>query len=118
MSNEALRLFCRSYTQCIQEMSSQTGRPDQLYNDISQNKDIFQLAINPQLASVITALYHQCDGQLPERRIDFYDRAIETVIERLLTPGNHLGSELGLNSALLWSILQEIAGYLHSRVEG
>ena len=117
MSNEALRLFCRSYMQCIQEISSQTGMPDQLYDDISQNKDIFQLAINPQLASVIAAVYNQCNGQLPEKRVDLYERAIETMIERLINPENHLNIQSELNATLLWSILQEIAEYLHSKVE-
>ena len=115
MSNEALRLFCSSYMQCIQQMSNGT---DQLYNDISRNRDIFQLAINPQLASIIAALYHQCEGRLPEKRIDLYDRAIETMIERLVASTSDLGAELKLTSTMLWSILQEIAEYLHSKVEG
>ena len=115
MSNEALRLFCSSYMQCIRQMSDPS---DQLYNDISQNKDIFQLAINPQLASIIVGLYNQCEGRLPEKRIDLYEKAIETMIERLVTPTSHLSAELELNSTMLWSILQEIADYLHSKVEG
>ena len=62
MSNEALKLFCRSYMECIKDISFQAGRlvkehtTDQLYIDITQNKDILQLAINPQLASVIAAI--------------------------------------------------------------
>ena len=115
MSNEALKLFCSSYIQCIRETSND---PDQLYNDISQNKDIFQLAINPQLASVIAGLYHQCEGRLPEKRIDLYETAIRTMIDRLMISTSYLSTELGLTSAMLWSILQEIAEYLHSRVEG
>ena len=115
MSNDALRLFCSSYIKCIREIPDQS---DQLYNDISQNKDIFQLAINPQLASIIAVLYHQCHGQLPHKRIDLYDKAIETMIERLITSTSRLGKELTLNSTLLWSIFQEIAQHLHSKVEG
>ena len=115
MSNEALKLFCSSYIQCIRETSND---PDQLYNDISQNKDIFQLAINPQLASVIAGLYHQCEGRLPEKRIDLYETAIRTMIDRLVISTSYLSTELGLTSTMLWSILQEIAEYLHSKVEG
>ena len=115
MSNEALRLFCSSYMQCIRQTTNQT---DQLYDDISQNKDIFQLAINPQLASVIAGLYHQCEGRLPDKRIDLYDKAIETMIDRLVHSTSHLNTELQLNSTTLRSILQEIAEYLHSKVEG
>ena len=67
MSNEAgLRLFCSSYMQCIRLMPDPS---DQLYNDISQNKDIFQLAINSQLASVIAGLYNQCEGRLPDKKL-------------------------------------------------
>ena len=124
MSNEALQLFCRSYMQCIQRMSNERDasvkqyESNQLYNDINQNKDILQLAINPQLASVIASIYNQCDGQLPERRIDLYEKAIETIIERLVASSNHLSTEYQVNSTMLWSILQEVAQYLHSKVEG
>ncbi|CAF4748215.1 unnamed protein product, partial [Rotaria magnacalcarata] len=34
---------------------------DQLYDAITQNKDIFHLAINPQLASVVAGVYTQYD---------------------------------------------------------
>ena len=118
MSNDALKLFCHSYMECIRKTSSEAGRTekqyesDQLYKDISQNKDIFQLAINPQLASVIATIYNQCQGQLPERRIDLYEIGIETTINRLTVPTDHL------STTMLWSILQEIAEYLHSKVEG
>ncbi|CAF3222076.1 unnamed protein product [Rotaria sp. Silwood2] len=129
MSNDALKLFCSSYMKCINEISVKAGRLakesniDQLHNDITQSKDIFHLAINPQLASVIAAVYNQCDGQLPEKRIDLYEKAIEKMIERLVTlyinsSTNYLGKELGLNATMFWSILQEIAEYLHSKVEG
>ena len=124
MSNEALKLFCRSYTQCIQQMSNPPERLakqdelDQLYNDIIQNKEIFQLAINPQLASVIAGLYNQCEGHLPEKRIDLYERAIQIMVNRLVDQTSNLDRELALNPTMLWSILQEIAEYLHSKVEG
>ncbi|CAF3762572.1 unnamed protein product [Rotaria sordida] len=129
MSNDALKLFCSSYMKCINEISIKAGRimkqndTDQLYNDITENKDIFHLAINPQLASVIAAVYNQCEGQLPEKRIDLYEKAIEKMIERLITlyidsSTNYLGKEFGLNATMIWSILQEIAEYLHSKVEG
>ncbi|CAF3065330.1 unnamed protein product [Rotaria sp. Silwood2] len=71
MSNDALKLFSSSYMKCINEISVKAGRLaketniDQLHNDITQSKDIFHLAINPQLASVIATVYNQCDGQLP-----------------------------------------------------
>ncbi|CAF1378362.1 unnamed protein product [Rotaria sp. Silwood1] len=128
MSNEALKLFCNSYMECIKENSIKSGRhmkeykTDQLYNDITKNKDIFQLAINPQLASVIAAIYNQYEDKLPEKRIDLYEKAIEKMIERLInssssSPTNYLNKELGLNGTILWSIMQEIAEYLHSKVE-
>ncbi|CAF5061008.1 unnamed protein product, partial [Rotaria sp. Silwood1] len=129
MSNDALKLFCSSYMKCINQISMNTRRVieecncDQLYNDITQNKDIFHLAINPQLASVIAAVYNQYEDKLPEKRIDLYEKAIEKMIERLVTsyidsPKNYLGKDLQLNATLLWSILQDIAEYLHSKVEG
>ncbi|CAF3333520.1 unnamed protein product, partial [Rotaria sp. Silwood2] len=128
MSNDALKLFCNSYMKCINDISLKAGRivkesnNDQLYNEIIKNKDIFHLAINPQLASVIAAVYNQCEGQLPEKRIDLYETAIEKMIERLIIfyidfPTDYLDQEHGLNTTMLWSILQEIAEYLHSRVE-
>ena len=92
MSNDALKLFCSSYMECIKDISIKAGKlikeykTDQLYNDITQNKDIFQLAINPQLASVIAAVYNQYEDKLPEKRIDLYEKAIEKMIERLVTP--------------------------------
>ncbi|CAF1051803.1 unnamed protein product [Rotaria sp. Silwood1] len=129
MSNDALKLFCSSYMKCINQISMNTRRVieecncDQLYNDITQNKDIFHLAINPQLASVIAAVYNQYEDKLPEKRIDLYEKAIEKMIERLVTsyidsPKNYLGKDFQLNATLLWSILQDIAEYLHSKVEG
>ncbi|CAF1345867.1 unnamed protein product, partial [Rotaria sordida] len=129
MSNDALRLFCNSYMECIKDITIKAGRlikeykTDQLYNDITQNKDIFQLAINPQIASVIAAVYNQYDDTLPDKRIDLYEKAIEKMIERLVTPStnastNFIGKEFELNATILWSILQEIAEYLHSKVEG
>ncbi|CAM2727295.1 unnamed protein product [Rotaria socialis] len=129
MSNEALKLFCNSYMECIKENSIKSGRhvkeykTDQLYDDITKNKDIFRLAINPQLASVIAAIYNQCEDKLPEKRIDLYEKAIEKMIERLTnssssSPTNYISKELGLNATILWSIMQEIAEYLHSKVEG
>ncbi|CAF3801586.1 unnamed protein product [Rotaria sp. Silwood1] len=125
MSNDALKLFCSSYMKCINQISMNTRRVieecncDQLYNDITQNKDIFHLAINPQLASVIAAVYNQYEDKLPEKRIDLYEKAIEKMIERLVTsyidsPKNYLGKDFQLNATLLWSILQDIAEYLHS----
>ncbi|CAF3551095.1 unnamed protein product [Rotaria socialis] len=129
MSNDALKLFCSSYMKCINDIADQTGRVtkkynhNQLYNDITKNKDIFHLAINPQLASVIAAVYNQYEDKLPEKRIDLYEKAVEKMIGRLVSPcvdssTNYLNQELGLNATLLWSILQAIAEYLHSKVEG
>ncbi|CAF3945314.1 unnamed protein product [Rotaria sordida] len=125
MSNDALKLFCKSYMECIKDIAIKAGRhikeykTDQLYNDIAQNKDIFQLAINPQLASVIAAVYNQYDDKLPEKRIDLYEKAIEKTIERLVTHFiNSTTTDLRLNAIMLWSILQEIAEYLHNKVEG
>ncbi|CAF4114167.1 unnamed protein product, partial [Rotaria sp. Silwood2] len=129
MSNDALKLFCSSYINCMKDISINSGKiskeydSNQLYNDITQNKDIFHLAINPQLASVIAAVYNQYEDKLPEKRIDLYEKAIEKMIERLVTsnidsPTNNLSKEFGLNTTMLWSILQEIAEYLHSKVEG
>ncbi|CAF5079572.1 unnamed protein product, partial [Rotaria sp. Silwood1] len=114
---------------CINEISADNRRfaketnIDQLYDEIIQNKDIFHLAINPQLASVIAAVYNQCESQLPEKRIDLYEKAIETMIERLVklyidSPTNYLDNNFQLNTTMLWSILQQIAEYLHSKVEG
>ncbi|CAF2654513.1 unnamed protein product [Rotaria sp. Silwood2] len=111
MSNDALKLFCSSYMKCINEISIKAGRVtreciiDQLYNDITQNKDIFHLAIDPQLASVIAAVYNQYEDKLPEKRIDLYEKAIENMIERLVTsyidsPTNYLNKELGLNATV------------------
>ncbi|CAF0784628.1 unnamed protein product [Adineta steineri] len=122
MSNESLKLFCNSYTECINKIGIQTGKcmdackTNQLYNDITENKDIFQLAINPQLASVIAAVYNQYDDKLPEKRIDLYEKAIEKMIERLVT--SSINEDLQLNAIILWSILQKIAEYLHNIVEG
>ncbi|CAF5026833.1 unnamed protein product, partial [Rotaria sp. Silwood1] len=124
MSNNALKLFCSSYMKCINEISVKTRRVgkesniDQLYDEITQNKDIFHLTINPQLASGIAAVYNQCEGQLPEKRIDLYEKAIEKMIERLVTlyidsPTNYLDKNFQLNTTMLWSVLQQIAEYLH-----
>lgn len=119
MSNDALRLFCNSYMECIQEKDNQIEYEiDQLYDDITKNKDIFQLAINPQIASVIAAVYNQCHGELPDKRIDLYEQAIQSMIERLVSSSDFIFSERQQNICLLWSILQEIAEYLHSKVEG
>ncbi|CAF1425244.1 unnamed protein product [Rotaria sordida] len=114
MSNDALKLFCRSYMECINDTSMKREKrgSDQLYEDIAQNKDIFQLAINPQLASVIAAIYNQLEDKLPKKRIDLYEIAIEKMIERLV----HLSiDDLGLTVTMFWSILQEIADFLHSK---
>ena len=129
MSAEALQLFCSSYMQCIRDVSVTVGevvkqnQGDQLYHDITRNKDIFQLAINPQLASVIAAIYYQYEDRLPDNRIDLYEKAIAMMIERVVA--SHLScvkadseEKLTLNNTMLWSIWQEIAEYLHSRVEG
>ncbi|CAF1586330.1 unnamed protein product [Didymodactylos carnosus] len=103
MSNDALRSFCSSYMECIKEISLKNGRfireykSDQLYNDITKNKDIFQLAINPQLANVIAAIYNQYGDKLSEKRIE---------------------EVLGLNTTMIWSIMQELVEYLHSKAEG
>ncbi|CAF3596510.1 unnamed protein product [Rotaria sp. Silwood1] len=129
MSNDALKSFCNAYMECIKEINVKTGRQmkeykkDQLYNEITKNKDIFQLAINPQLASVIAAIYNQYDDKLPDKRIDLYEKAIGKMIERLTTVStvsstSYISKELGLNSTILWSIMQEIAEYLHNKVEG
>ncbi|CAF3760597.1 unnamed protein product [Rotaria socialis] len=129
MSNDALKLFCSSYMECIKDISIKTGRrvkeyeTNRLYNNITKNKDIFQLAINPQLASVIVAVYYQYEGKLPEKRIDLYEIAIGQMIERLVTSDinastHHVSRKLGLNANFLWSIMQEVADYLHSKVEG
>jgi hypothetical protein len=86
-----------------------------LYEEISQNKDILQLAINPQIDSVIAPIYNQLEDQLLEKRIDLCEIAIEKMIERLV----HLSrNDLGLTATMFWSILQEIAEFLHSKVEG
>ncbi|CAF1022869.1 unnamed protein product [Didymodactylos carnosus] len=127
MSNDALKSFCSSYMECIEEISIKNGRHiknyknDQLYNDIMKNKDIFQLAINPQLASA--AIYNQYEGELQEKRIDLYEKAIEKMVDRLITPfinfpTNYLSKEFGLNTVMVWSIMQELAEYLHSKTEG
>ncbi|CAF1290805.1 unnamed protein product [Adineta ricciae] len=116
MSNEALKMFCSSYTKCIRGEAIDESLASQLYTDITENKDIFQLAINPQLASVIAAVYNQYDDKLPEKRIDLYDKAIEKMIERLVTSSLH--QDLRLTVTMLWTILQDIAEYLHSRVDG
>ncbi|CAF1101846.1 unnamed protein product [Adineta ricciae] len=116
MSNEALKLFCNSYTKCIRGSLIDEAKADQLYHEITQNKDIFQLAINPQLASVIAAVYNQYEDKLPEKRIDLYEKAIEKMIDRLVT--SSLNEDHQLNAIMLWSILQTIAEYLHSKVEG
>ncbi|CAF4121797.1 unnamed protein product [Rotaria sp. Silwood2] len=129
MTNDALKLFCSSYMESIKDISIKAGsatkeyKTDQLYNDITQNKDIFYLAINPQLASLIAAIYNQYEDKLPEKRIDLYQKAIEKMIERLVTlhvnsATNFLSQEFEFNSTMLWSILQEVAEYLHSKVEG
>ncbi|CAF5033074.1 unnamed protein product [Rotaria sp. Silwood1] len=129
MSNDALKQFCRSYMECIEDISLKTGKiikqyeTDQLYNNITKNKDIFQLAINPQLASVIVAVYNQYEDKLPEKRIDLYEIAIEQMIERLVTSDintstHYVSKELELNTIIIWSIMQEIAEYLHNKVEG
>ena len=129
MSAEALRLFCSSYMQCIQDVAVTTGevikqyQGEQLYHDITRNKDIFQLAINPQLASVIAAIYYQYEDRLPDNRIDLYEKAITMMIERVVTghlscAKNDSEEQFTLNNTMLWSIWQEIAEYLHSRVEG
>ncbi|CAF1542775.1 unnamed protein product, partial [Rotaria sp. Silwood1] len=105
MSNDALRLFCSSYMKCINEISVKTRRVgkesniDQLYDEITQNKDIFHLAINPQLASGITAVYNQCEERLVTLYID--------------SPTNYLDKDFQLNTTMLWSILKQIAEYLH-----
>ncbi|UJR17369.1 hypothetical protein I4U23_004264 [Adineta vaga] len=116
MSNEALKLFCNSYMESIQKISRKENKIDQLYNDIIKNQDIFQLAINPQLASVIAAVYHQYEGKLPEKRIDLYEQAIDNMIEQLIISSTN--EQIQFNSIMLWSILQEIAEYLHHKVEG
>ncbi|CAF3962004.1 unnamed protein product [Rotaria sordida] len=129
MTNDALKLFCSSYMECIQNISIKNGRHikehkiDQLYNNITKNKDIFQLAINPQLASIIVSVYYQYGDKLPEKRIDLYEKAIEQIIERLVTcninsPTYYVSQEVELNTIILWSIMQDIAEYLHSKVEG
>ncbi|CAF1035552.1 unnamed protein product [Rotaria sp. Silwood1] len=129
MSNDALKLFCRSYMKCIENFSMKVekhvkkNKANQLYNNITKNKDIFQLAINPQLASVIVTIYYQHEDRLPEKRIDLYEIAIGQMIERLITsdinsPTHYVSQEFGLNSIILWSIMQEIAEYLHSKTEG
>ena len=129
MSNDSLKRFCSSYMECIKDISIKAGRipkeykTDQLYNDIAQNKDIFRLAINPQLASVIAAVYNQYGDKLPEKRIDLYEKTIEKIIERLVTPTVNsstslVSKELKLNATMVWSIMQEIAEHLHSKVEG
>ena len=100
MSNESLKLFCYSYTQS-----------NHLYEQICQNKNLFQLAINPQLASVIVTIYQQYQDQLPNKRIDLYQKAIEISIQRLT---NHLK----IDQIILWNIMEEIAFDLHSKVEG
>ncbi|CAF3908258.1 unnamed protein product, partial [Rotaria sp. Silwood1] len=115
--------------ECIEDISLKTGKiikqyeTDQLYNNITKNKDIFQLAINPQLASVIVAVYNQYEDKLPEKRIDLYEIAIEQMIERLVTSDintstHYVSKELELNTIIIWSIMQEIAEYLHNKVEG
>ncbi|CAF4412653.1 unnamed protein product [Rotaria sp. Silwood2] len=129
MSNDALKLFCRSYMKCIENISMKVGKhvkknkSNQLYKNITKNKDIFQLAINPQLASVIVTVYWQYEDRLPEKRIDLYEIAIGQMIERLITSDinsstHYVSQEFGLNSIILWSIMQEIAEYLHSKTEG
>ncbi|CAF4036462.1 unnamed protein product, partial [Rotaria sordida] len=126
MSNDTLKLFCHSYMECIKNTSFETGRinqytADQLYNNITKNKDIFQLAINPQLASIIVAVYDQYKDKLPEKRIDLYEKAIEPMIERLVSSDinsstHYVSQEFGLNTIVIWSIMQEVAEYLHDKV--
>jgi predicted NACHT family NTPase len=130
MTDAALEAFCFSYMSCINETSKKIGltvknfEPGQLYKDILKNEDILKLAINPQLTSVIASIYNQCDGVLPDKRIDLYEKAIEKMIERLVemiaseqTKPNSIKS-FSLNKVVILTIMQEIAEYLHARSEG
>ena len=127
MSNEALEAFCGSYMECIHDMTKKNAldhdKPfvrEQLYNSIKANDEIFRLAINPQLASVIATVYNQYDNKLPNKRIDLYEKAIERMIERLINMFSvKISTTLfSLNRTIVWSLMQEIAEYLHNRSEG
>lgn len=129
MSNDALKSFCNSYMDCINsiptsnEAIKKQTKENKLYDEIIQNKDVLQLAINPQIASVIAAVYNQYDGKLPETRIELYEKAISTMIARLTTYEDYFTDcdtthSVRLDATFLWSALQEIAQYLHSKAEG
>ena len=130
MTDQALEAFCLSYMSCINETTKKIGltnkiyEPGQLYSDIIKSEDILKLAINPQLTSVIASIYNQCDGVLPDKRIDLYEKAIEKMIERLVemisseqTKPNS-NKSFSLNKVVILTIMQEIAEYLHARSEG
>ena len=78
-----------------------------------------ELAVNPQLASLISCLYFQYEGELPDKRADLYEKAIQIMIERLkLTFEKMPKIKLKLEIDELWLVMQEIAFYLHSRSDG
>ena len=125
MSDEALRDFCDSYMECIHthEMSSKKTPQfvkEELYRAIKKSDHISKLAVNPQVASVIATVYSQSENTLPDKRIDLYEKAIERMLERLIHAFSAKVStkSFTLDKRTLWSIMQEIAEYLHERTEG
>ena len=123
MSTHSLSLFCSNYSEAIKDKIKNPlklrDQDNQLFESIRKNDVLLELAVNPQLASLISCLYFQYEGELPDKRADLYEKAIQIMIERLkLTFEKMPKIKLKLEIDELWLVMQEIAFYLHSRSDG
>ncbi|MCP4372081.1 MAG: signal transduction protein, partial [Deltaproteobacteria bacterium] len=86
-----VRRFVRDWTQAVETTLAGRASPDilrlareqaeRLIQAIERNVRVSELAVNPLLLTVI-ALVHRYRAQLPERRSELYEEAVEVLLGR------------------------------------
>ncbi len=104
------------FIRCWYKSLGMPGSADSLINSIQASDPIRKLASNPLLLTVI-ALIHLRNVKLPNRRVELYQKAAETLVDNWMNARRVTPDDWDPEAALK-VLLPEIAWHLHTQASG
>jgi len=110
--DEEIKSFVRQWYKTL----DQPERADDLISAIEKNPSVRRLATNPLLLTV-AALIHLRNTKLPNRRVELYQRAAETLVDNWMSERRVTPDEWDADEALN-DLLPAVAWWLHTEASG